>query len=365
MFFKSLPVALIVLGTAHFAARPYPHPLRWGWFLVCGVVAGSVGGPVVTGMFVLLLVALLLWSHFRQRVRTFLPLSAVAVAIPYGLVGWDAHEQQTAHDRFRQAYPFESIADRLPEPRAALHTPLTDGAVVKLDKLEEAVQDEANKTSRTYQLRRLHSQSVRTFVNNPGFGRTRMGSNRMTEESFRGRSGRSEAPGQPGSPSIWGHEDPFELMPSKDREELGEMHVGGTLDFVNPWGWGYVKSRDRVAGFLPHRFSKVPEVKTWRVQRIELVGLLKHPEPVVYLSDRLPAMAELVNAPTRPLDAFEGAGLSAVRAGGDGFAAHRGAVVRFVGAIRSAKQCVECHGGQRGDLLGAFSYTLHRDAMRP
>ena len=30
----------------------------------------------------------------------------------------------------------------------------------------------------------------------------------------------------------------------------------------------------------------------------------------------------------------------------------------MLGAIRSAKQCVQCHGGQRGDLLGAFSYTL-------
>ena len=67
-----------------------------------------------------------------------------------------------------------------------------------------------------------------------------------------------------------------------------------------------VQSRERVAGFLPHRFSKVPEATTWQVQRIELVGLLKHPEPVAYLSDRLPAMAELRDAPTRPLDAFNG-----------------------------------------------------------
>jgi hypothetical protein len=24
------------------------------------------------------------------------------------------------------------------------------------------------------------------------------------------------------------------------------------------------------------------------------------------------------------------------------------------------KQCVSCHGGERGDLLGAFSYSLRR-----
>ena len=30
--------------------------------------------------------------------------------------------------------------------------------------------------------------------------------------------------------------------------------------------------------------------------------------------------------------------------------------------IRSVSQCVKCHGGERGDLLGAFSYSLQRGA---
>ncbi len=33
----------------------------------------------------------------------------------------------------------------------------------------------------------------------------------------------------------------------------------------------------------------------------------------------------------------------------------------MLGAVRSAKQCVKCHGGSRGDLLGAFSYTLRAE----
>ena len=31
---------------------------------------------------------------------------------------------------------------------------------------------------------------------------------------------------------------------------------------------------------------------------------------------------------------------------------------RMLGSIRSTKQCIACHGGERGVLLGAFSYTL-------
>jgi hypothetical protein len=71
-------------------------------------------------------------------------------------------------------------------------------------------------------------------------------------------------------------------------------------------------------------------------------------------------MDELRAAPTRAPDAFETAGLGAIRKGEEGFAAQRPDVLRYLGAIRSAKQCVECHGGQRGDLLGAFAYTLRR-----
>ena len=370
MLYVSLFFALIVWGAALHAARRAPHPIRWGEFGTVGAGAMfaplfCLGSPVVAGVFGLLAVALLIWQGVRTRLRTFLPLSLVAVAIPFALVGREAVKQAAVHDKLREEYPLESLADRLPEPRAALRAPMNGSAPARLNEFEGAVQDEA-RSNRTTWLQILHERSVNTFVNNPGFGVVRMaGPRRITEESLKDRSERGETPSQPGSPAVWGNGEAFESPPTADREQLVGLHAGGMLDFVNPQGWGYVKDRTRVAGFLSHRFSKVPEAKTWRVQRIELVGLLKHPEPVVYLSDRLPAMAELRDALTRPLDEFESAGLEAVRKGEDGFAARRGEVVRFVGGIRSAKQCVECHGGARGDLLGAFAYTLRPSGERP
>jgi hypothetical protein len=259
-------------------------------------------------------------------------------------------------DRLRQQYPIVSMADRVPAPTNT-HRPLPTGAAGHLDRFEQAVQSEAGFTMRTYQLRLLHEHTTEAFVNSPGFGVMRMMPG-PTAESLKEHPERDPTPSQPGSPAGWAPGEPFDEPSSADREELIGLHAGGVLDFVNPRGWGYVKSRERVAGFLPHRFSKVPEAKVWLVQRIELVGLLKHPAPVVYLSDWLPAMDELRDVPTRPLDEFESAGLEAVRRGEEGFAARREAVVRFVGGLRAAKQCVECHGGERGDLLGAFSYTL-------
>jgi hypothetical protein len=136
-----------------------------------------------------------------------------------------------------------------------------------------------------------------------------------------------------------------------------------------------------VAGFIPHRFSQVPApadhvtmqnntlessadrdpTNRWQVQTLDLVGLLLHDEPVTYVSDHLPAMDELRRAPTRPLDRFETTGLISLRQGEDLFISRDGERLRMLGGISSIKQCVACHGGQRGDLLGAFSYTLQRD----
>jgi hypothetical protein len=98
----------------------------------------------------------------------------------------------------------------------------------------------------------------------------------------------------------------------------------------------------------------------WQVQRLELVGLLLHQRPVVYVSENLPRMDELHGAPTRHLDRFETAALEKLHQGAYLLVADTPEGVRMLGAIRSVKQCVSCHGGERGDLLGAFSYTLRR-----
>jgi hypothetical protein len=72
-------------------------------------------------------------------------------------------------------------------------------------------------------------------------------------------------------------------------------------------------------------------------------------------------MDELREAPTRPLDDFEAAGLVELRRGEDLLLSDVADGRRVLGSIRSTNQCLGCHGGERGQLLGAFSYTLVRD----
>lgn len=76
-------------------------------------------------------------------------------------------------------------------------------------------------------------------------------------------------------------------------------------------------------------------------------------------------MDELRDAPTRPLNPFETSALPALRKGRELEASFSADHIRMLGAIRATKQCLGCHAGERGEMLGAFSYLLRReDATR-
>jgi hypothetical protein len=100
------------------------------------------------------------------------------------------------------------------------------------------------------------------------------------------------------------------------------------------------------------------KVERWDLQTLDLVGLLLHEQPVGYVSVNLPRMDELRDAPTRPPDDFEATGLEGLRRGEDLFVRESADCRRVLGAVRSTRQCLSCHGGERGDLLRAFSYTF-------
>lgn len=370
MLYLSLVPAAILLLTAHAAARPYPQPVRWVGFLATGFVLTvlptflMLAFPAAFWLYVLLGVALGVWQIARRRVRYFFPYSLAALLLAYGYAGWFAWKDYTRVVALQARFPFESMADRVPEPRRGEPAaPLTPAAETLIARFDGGPGDPIGYRFREYELNYLHHYTVQAFVDSPGFGVMRM-RRPPREESLKPQADRPEPPPQPASPGpAWDGSGFMGSVSPDQRTDFDRMHAGGLFDFVNPEGWGYVRSRREVAGFLPHAFSRVPEVPAWRVERVELVGLLKHAAPVVYQSERLPAMADLADAPTRPLDAFEAVGLEAIRRGDDGFAGRRGDEVRFVGAVRSASACVGCHGGDRGDLLGAFSYRL-RPAAR-
>lgn len=130
----------------------------------------------------------------------------------------------------------------------------------------------------------------------------------------------------------------------------------------------YVPKFRQAAGFQPHAASdtlnwrfdmnKPIEGPSWYVARMELVSLIKHQSPAVYISDMLPNMNQLASGKTRPLDEFESDALAKIYDGEFIVLQKPSTQIRMVGAVHAGESCTECHAVKTGELLGAFSYTL-------
>jgi hypothetical protein len=95
---------------------------------------------------------------------------------------------------------------------------------------------------------------------------------------------------------------------------------------------------------------------TYRLESFDLIGVGKHPDPVAFLGRRHQTVS--LNRQTRALTAFEERAVAELKAGED-VAVEANETGRFVvGALRAQEDCLKCHGGKTGDVLGALSYRL-------
>ena len=192
-----------------------------------------------------------------------------------------------------------------------------------------------------------------------GFGNMRAIA--LTQRVLENRVRREDVPPQPGarldrdwSPGDW-------IAPSEaDERPLSGLLLDSIEDFANPSGFGFIKDRWHVAGFESHRFSAVPgPAGQWEVRNIELVSLLLHDQPEVYVSDRMPEMKKAHETPTRPLDRFERFGLDELERGEDLFISEAGDGLRMLGAtsvqVISAWTATAGGRGPAGGGGGAFS----------
>jgi hypothetical protein len=273
----------------------------------------------------------------------------------------EVSEQMGADARKKLA--FESLIQRLPRGKPL---PPTRALSPEANKRWEILDQElaADQDHRAKLLKELHEKTRKFFVESPGAGPMR----RMLtpEEILMDEWQDPRAPDQPGEPADFPL-SPGEPLPRVEPNgEWYHYHKGGMSGFLYPRGFGHVKDRAHVAGFKSHGFRSEPypawrgENWRWRVRHIQLVGVLSHERPVVYLTDRLPSMEQIRQGKTRTLDYFEEAALPALREGEDLFIASKGETVRVLGALRATKTCQQCHDAEVGDLLGAFSYTLGR-----
>jgi hypothetical protein len=290
-------------------------------------------------------------------------------------------------EEYRQKYPFESLAERLAYeegPAKELKNGGTAPALSAdtLNRLDAADKPRAplGQDMRRKTLEILHSDEAQKFIDREGFGVSRLPRPSLLYlELPPGPTIPFDKPGAAVNPD----REPRETlrsgkaegrMPSLDL--LGSFHqLGGRDNFASPGSFGYVKDREHVAGFQSHQFRRMPNLgdfqarpkegeaakEKWLVTRLELVSLLRHKEPAVYVAAELPRMDTLNKGRLRPLADFEGRALAALRGGEEVVTEATTNHIRMLGALRASTQCLDCHQVRRGDLLGAFSYDLQRD----
>src|SRR5262249_17458005 len=204
-----------------------------------------------------------------------------------------------------------SMEARVPAPRADFRPPTLAEPALKRLNLVEARVDEKSRGGVRHRWRQqslvtIHEDTLHAFVNSPGFGVSRMP--RVSEASLSYGLRQDPPVPNPGKQELTWSPGQWEDGGATDAGGLHELHQKSVLDFVYPEGFGVVKDRRNVYGFNAHQFSAVPRGERWETQAVELVGVLVHSQPVVYVSANLPRMDELRKAPTRPLDVFEAAG---------------------------------------------------------
>ncbi len=269
-------------------------------------------------------------------------------------------------ETLREQFPIVSLDDRLKYETALVSTDqpsvLDDDLVAQLLQDEERLDRLGN---RYWGLERIHDRRFEHFIRASGFGvarmaRPRVGSiNRIALRDI--PFDRSSADATAASDNEWRVQrfNP-RLTPTY------ALHDVSRFDFLDNEGFGgIITPRTQVAGFIEHGFHRHPlddaaEPVQWSIDRIELVSLLKFDGPRVYVLDHLPRMDQLSSytAPTRELNEFEALALEQLRSQEDLIVQGEGDEYQMLGSLRAAKQCLDCHNVQRGELLGAFSYRL-------
>ena len=291
--------------------------------------------------------------------------------------------------KLREEYPFKSLAGRLKhEDDKTGHPPALSPAAEERLKERDERESLSRKTPivwmnlRRQSLEQLHSDEVNQFVAREGFGVSRMPSPGPSFLPLPEPPQLALPSAEIDPPQL----EPLVLVPASEAEaatavvnvptsdDLTTLHGASEGSFVSSQRLGYVKDREHVAGFASHAFERLPRLvdsenwlheptEHWAVRRLELVSLLKHKSPRVYISEELPRLEELEEAATRDLGDFETEGLAKLRAGEDVVTRASVNRIEMLGSLRAAKSCLECHSVERGELLGAFSYTLVRDPL--
>ncbi|WP_428305883.1 hypothetical protein [Lacipirellula sp.] len=328
----------------------------------CALCLGTLATVVVGGLLLLAAIACRIGPPASTRARYYIAMACIACGIGLSMIPGQIEHQRL--EKLRREFPIVSLNDRLAyEAKTPLVSPpaLQPAVAQQLATVESALEEQG---WRRWQLEKIHQRQYDQFARAIGFGPVRMASPRL--QSIETPTLRDVPYERQVKTKEDLADDPWRIgQPLGPADAIEYVHESSRSDFLHPEGYGAVISpRNQVAGFIEHAFHRHPlqtaNRPKWLLDRIELISLLKFNEPRVYVLDHLPRMDQLSSdtIPTRPLNEFEASALQKLQTDEDLVVAENGNQVQMLGSLRAAKQCLDCHNVQRGELLGAFSYQL-------
>ncbi len=330
----------------------------WGLLSVSGVLALQSMLTFALAVF---------WTRLKPRPRTAVLGASACFLVPFTFAALLALGGVQERNEVQRQIPIVSLADRLSyEPANAVAetstAPLPAEIIEPFDELELR-ELKASRFRRIgwENLHAMHTSVVREFMYVQGFGIGRMF--RMDGRYFT-RPSRSYPVPQPSGDYVPLASASGDSQPAPSALDQWEFHRAGLVDFFDGERLGHAKHRNHTVGFEAHRFtdgfdsSQAIGEPAWKLNRLELVSLLKHERPRVYVSENLPNMDELREMPTRPVTPFEASAVEQLRRDQNLVTEADGNLLHMLGAIRASETCLKCHNVQHGHLLGAFSYEL-------
>jgi hypothetical protein len=331
--------------------------------LLVALLGAAIGVPLAIGVVVYLVHAFFNFLLciplviFRPRRSAFAIALTGLMMVVYGFAFAEGAAELRRLQALRIQYPLESLAKRLEFEKKspnALPVPQPDVSLAANVTAHLDDQDDRHDIGyyrRAWALRELHESTYSHFSTAAGFGNSRMPSIRHLVIEW-----------EPRSPLVMPYAVSIESP--NDNAELYGVHVAAMDSFLASDRQGYVRSVEEVAGFESHGMGAMPKPwrdappAKWQVSRLELVSLLRHDEPRVYVAETMPMMEELADVPQRPLNDFESDALPQLASQKDIVFRDEADHIEMLGAVRAGKTCLECHKGNRGKLLGAFSYEI-------
>ncbi len=405
-----LATFLVAVFVAIASYLGFSHPLLWVCTIASAIIAivcatsipfqRHVAPKVVTilimlflcnpiFMFFSLVMAINSLSHlaFNSVARRFqTPLSVrkvLTVSFTLTLVSFSIgalvslpgyFEVEAAKERYRPINLHKRLAYETQEP--IQKTKLSIDAPSNMESyFIEASQRSNFFRGRAWELKSLHNGSLDSFVRSSGFGVGRFlepNPNRINtpepqdlpftvlpELMYQGILNSSFRGLRYGLPHVDTHE---------------KLHASSLLAFVSPESTGFLFEPKVAAGFQSHAMRLPPQnfAKTFleeqqlTLKSLQLVSLHRFGAPRAYVLDHLPRMDQLTdeNVPTRKLSHFERSAIVTLRQNpnADIVTAITDEGAAMVGSVRAYESCLECHSGERGRLLGAFTYTFEENA---